>query len=421
MIFVSLKFVDSRFYECRKYYEVNRRENRDSTISMLSLFYSNAGDKTKQLGYQKKQAFITQHTSIPMKHIPNLYILLFLFFSSFARAQTSAKPLPGLQRDLMNLRFGMFIHFSPTTYLDVPEQLLPDHAPPHQGKDGILGTADDISAALFNPTKLDCGQWADAAKSAGITYAVLTTKHHDGFCLWPSKYSNYTVAQGCKRDIVREFTDAFRKRGLKVGLYYSIRDRTAAIADKNHGGVSLEQIQLIKNQLTELLTQYGPILYIVFDGWNNTWHESPSFEDVPYAEIYALIKSLQPNCLVLNHTTDPRYADVLHIELRAGVKLPQNVYLPAVAGNTIQPTWFWRKEYPTGTLKSVDWIVNQQLIPSNKRGVVFQLNCAPNRDGLMDDNVVARLAEVGKAWTPPAPIDTIPKGWLNWPVPNQKK
>ena len=352
-----------------------------------------------------------------MKPTRNLLSIFLLFLTLVVQGQEEVKPLPELQRDLINLRFGMFIHFSPTSYLDLPDQLWPDHAPPHQGKDDILGTADDISPTLFNPTKLDCGQWADAAKSAGMKFAVLTTKHHDGFCLWPSKYSNYTVAQGCKRDVVREFVDAFRKRGLKVGLYYSIRDRTAGIADKQHGGVTPEKIQLIKNQLTELLTQYGPILYIVFDGWNNTWHESPSFEDVPYAEIYYLIKSLQPNCLVLNHTTNPKFADVLHIELRAGVKLSENDKFPAVGGNTIQDTWFWRKDYPTGNLKSVDWIVNQQIIPFNKRDVVFQLNCAPNRDGLMDDNVVSRLAEVGKAWTPPAKIDSIPKSWFNWSLP----
>ena len=173
-----------------------------------------------------------------MKWLRYLLVFLFPFLPDLAHGQKMARPLPELQSDLMNLRFGMFIHFSPTTYLDVPDQLVPDHAPPQQGKDGVKGTADDLNPGLFNPKKLDCGQWADAAKSAGMTYAVLTAKHHDGFCLWPSKYSDYTVAQGCKLDVVREFTDAFRKRGLKVGLYYSIRDRTAGIADKQHGGVS---------------------------------------------------------------------------------------------------------------------------------------------------------------------------------------
>ena len=317
----------------------------------------------------------------------------------------------------MNLRFGMFIHFNPATFLDVPDRLFPDHAPPRQGKDGIAGTADDLSPTLFNPSKLDCGQWADAAVSAGMKFGVLTTKHHDGFCLWPSKYSDYTVAQGYKRDVVREFSDAFRKRGLKVGLYYSIRDRTAGIADKKHGGVSPEQIQLIKNQLTELLTQYGPILYIVFDAWGNTWHESPTFEDIPYGEIYYHIKSLQPNCLVLNHSTKREVNDVLQIELAARVKMPEGVEWPAVGGNTLQKGWFWDPASPTAQLKSLHSIVDDQLIPFNNRNAVFQLNCAPNREGLMDANVLARLAEIGKAWSAPPPSDRIPDAWKDWPIP----
>jgi hypothetical protein len=335
-----------------------------------------------------------------------------------ASPTTPTKPLPDLQRDLVNLRFGMFIHFSPTSYLDPADHLYPDHAPPRQGKDGIAGTADDLSPALVNPTKLDCNQWADAAKSAGMPFAVLTTKHHDGFCLWPSKYSTYTVAQGCKRDIVREYSDAFRKRGIKVGLYYSIRDRTERISGiEEQGGVSPEKIQLIKNQLTELLTQYGEILYIVFDAWGNNWHESPTFADIPYAEIHDHIKSLQPDCLVLNHSRNRHVGDMPHIELNAHVNLPAGADWPAVGGDTIQKTWFWRTEYPSSPLRTVDWIVKDQLLPSAARNMVFQLNCAPNRDGLFDENVLARLAEVGKAWSPPPPLEIVPESWKNWPVP----
>lgn len=346
-----------------------------------------------------------------------------LIYQSAAQSGTgvtvaAAKPLTELQRDLVNLRFGMFIHLSPTTYLDPADHLHPDHAPPRQGKDGIAGTADDLSPALVNPTRLDCGQWADAARSAGMTFAVLTTKHHDGFCLWPSKFSDYTVAQGCQRDIVREFTEAFRKRGLQVGLYYSIRDRTERISrDPAQGGVSPEKIQLIKNQLTELLTSYGDILYIVFDAWGNNWHESPTFADIPYAEIHDHIKSLQPNCLVLNHTRIRYVSDVPHIELNARVGLPAGADWPAVGGDTIQQTWFWRTNYPAAPLRTVDWIVKDQLLPFNERNMVFQLNCAPNRDGLFDDNVMVRLAEVGKTWSPPPPLQTIPDSWKNWPVP----
>jgi len=329
------------------------------------------------------------------------------------------QPLNELQLALVNLRFGMFIHFSPATYLDLPDQLMPDHAPPQQGKDGILGNADDLSPALVNPAKLDCGQWADVAKSAQMQFGVLTTKHHDGFSMWPSKYSSYTVAQGCKRDIVGEFASAFRRRGLKVGFYYSIRDRTRRISgDAQGGGVSPGKVQFIKNQLTELLSNYGEILYIVFDGWGNVWHESPTFSQIHYSEIHDHIKSIQPNCLILNHSRIRFVSDVPQLELRAGMALPTGGDWPAVGGNTLQDTWFWRKNYPSSPLRSADWIVNQNLVPDNKRNVVFQLNCAPNRDGLMDDNVVSRMAEVGKAWVRPEPLKIVPDSWKNWPVPS---
>ena len=334
-------------------------------------------------------------------------------------SNTVRKPLNQLQLAVVNLRFGMFICLSPTSYLDLPDQLMPDHAPPRQGKDGIYGTADDLSPALMNPTKLDCGQWADVAKSAKMQFGVLVTKHHDGFCLWPSKRSTYTVAQGCKRDVVGEYASAFRSRGLKVALYYSIRDRTEGIsADAKSGGVSPAKIQLIKDQLTELLTNYGEILYIVFDGWGNVWHESPTFSQIHYDDIYKHIKSIQPNCLVMNHSRIRYVSDMPHLELRAGMELPTGGDWPAVGGNTVQEAWFWRTTYPTSPLRSVDWIVNKNLIPDNKCNLVFLLNCAPNRYGLMDDNVVARMAEVGKAWFPPEPLKVVPDSWKNWPVPD---
>lgn len=335
-----------------------------------------------------------------------------------ARIIDELKLLNELQLALVNLRFGMFIHFSPTTYLDPPDQLMPDHAPPRQGRDGVSGTSDDLSASLVNPVHLDCNQWAKVAASAKMKFAVLTTKHHDGFCLWPSKFSSYTVAQGCKRDIVGEFASAFRKQGLKVGFYYSIRDRTERIAgDLEDGGVSTKKIEFIKNQLSELLTNYGEILYIVFDGWGNVWHESPTFSEIPYSTIYNHIKSIQPKCLILNHSRIRYVSDVPHLELRAGMKFPTERDWPAVGGDTLQPTWFWRKSYSSEELKSVDWIVNQNLIPDNKRNVVFQLNCAPNRDGLMDDNVVTRMSEVGMSWSPPTPLKTVPDSWKGWPIP----
>src|SRR5689334_3658500 len=151
-----------------------------------------------------------------------------------------------LQKALVDRRFGMFLHFNMGTYHDA-EWVDPGQDP-----------------MSFAPTALDCGQWADAAAAAGMTFAVLTTKHHDGFCLWPSRHTSYTVANsGYRHDIVRRYVDAFRARGVTPCLYFSIWDRTVGV----EAPVSRADIDFVKAQLTELLTGYGPIPMLITDGW----------------------------------------------------------------------------------------------------------------------------------------------------------
>ena len=126
-----------------------------------------------------------------------------------------SKPLVGLQRDFVDLRFGMFLHFGILTYTG-------------------SWSKPNLDIKLFNPVGLDPGQWADAAVAARMKYAVLTTHHHDGFALWPSKASDFNVGhipwRGGNGDVVREYVDAFRSRGLLPGLYYSIWDTTERVA-----------------------------------------------------------------------------------------------------------------------------------------------------------------------------------------------
>ncbi len=311
------------------------------------------------------------------------------------------RPLNDVRKDFLNLRFGMFIHYSIQTYLNV------EHAPPEQ----------DLQ--VFNPTDLDCRQWADAAKSAKMTYGVLTTKHHDGFSLWDSAYTDYDVGNSAyKGDVLRAYAEAFRSRGLKVGFYYSIRDKQHRII---HGDVTREQRTFIRNQLTELLTNYGKIDCLVFDGWGNAWHDSPSFSDITYGEIYWHIKSLQPECLVITHQHDPALSDIIHFEQNAGQKIPEQNTLAAQSGPCLQSRWFWDRKHPGEELKSVDFVVNQCLKPFNRINCNLLLNCAPNPAGRMDDNVVQRLKEIGAAWDPPSPIESIPESWQNWPVPAKQR
>ncbi|MBP1651839.1 MAG: coagulation factor 5/8 type domain protein, partial [Bacteroidetes bacterium] len=148
-----------------------------------------------------------------------------------------SKSLSTLQQQFVDLRFGMFIHFNIPTFMD---QDWPDPETP---------------ATAFNPTKLDCNQWATTAKAANMSYGCLTTKHHSGFCIWDTKTTDYNVMNSpLKRDVVKEYVTAFRAKGLKVMLYYSILDTHHKL--RPHG-ITRQDIEMIKAQLTELLTNYG--------------------------------------------------------------------------------------------------------------------------------------------------------------------
>ena len=131
--------------------------------------------------------------------------LLLLVAMNFTQAQE--RDLGKLQKEFLSWKFGMFIHYNMATYSKVGWS---------DGKEDPL---------IFKADKLDCGQWADAAKAAKMKYGVLTVKHTGGWCLWDSAYTDHDIAQfknykDGKGDIVKEFTDAFRSRDLKVGLYY---------------------------------------------------------------------------------------------------------------------------------------------------------------------------------------------------------
>lgn len=259
----------------------------------------------------------------------------------------------------------------------------------------------NLNIALFNPTGLDPGQWADAAVAAKMKYGVLTTRHHDGFALWPSKASDFNVAhipwRGGKGDVVREYVDAFRNRGLKPGLYYSIWDTTAGVAADQLTNAKMEYV---KAQITELLTNYGPIPVLVMDGWS--WQMGHNA--VAYEEIRGLVKSLQPDCLLTDHThlADPWNVDIVSFEEPKGAWAPTGNTYPGAQGQKINATggndWFWAPDI--GGLMSTADIVTRHLQDLEPKWTNFLLNCPPNRDGKMDAAIVDRLREVGAAWAP---------------------
>ena len=300
-----------------------------------------------------------------------------------------SQSLLDLQQRFVDLRFGMFVHFNMATFQD---REWGDPTAP---------------AELFDPTALDTDQWAAAAKSAHMTWGCLTTRHHDGFCLWPTGTHAASIAQTSHRtDIVRRYVDSFRKAGLRVGLYYSIlslRD------DIRHFNVTLPKVQLIKDQLAELLTNYGDVDVLITDGWDAPWSRI-TYEEVPFREIYEHIKRLQPNCLLcdLNASQYPAgglyYSDVKAFEQNAGQKVPDDSDVPALSCVTLTDGWFWKQADANGHLKAVSTVVHEWLEPLNQRHCNLILNAPPNREGRLAPNIVSRLAEIGNAWKHTGPM-----------------
>lgn len=323
-----------------------------------------------------------------------LAILICFVLTSFVLKAQTRLPLQQLQQQFVDLRFGMFIHFNIPTYMN---QDWPDP---------------EASPAIFNPTKLNCDQWAKAAKSAHMSYGCLTTKHHSGFCIWDTKTTDYNVMNSpLKRDVVKEFTDAFRANGLKVMLYYSILDTHHRIRPN---AITRKDVEMIKAQITELLTNYGEISALIIDGWDAPWSRI-SYDDVPFDDIYHLVKSLQPNCVMmdLNGAKYPPeglyYTDIKTYEMGAGQRISkEHNTMPSLACLPINGSWFWKTDDPTTPVKDPVKLVNDYLIPLNKVDCNFILNVSPNRDGLIDDNALAALKQIGKMWRNEGPAPALP-------------
>lgn len=204
------------------------------------------------------------------------FFLLSLIISLNLWSQTKKVEITSLQKQQIERGYGMFIHFGVNTFNEIEWS---------NGK---------LPASSFNPTNLDCDQWVKIAKEAGFRYVILITKHHDGFCLWDSKYTEYDVASApVKTDIVAEVAKACKKYGVKLGLYYSLWDRNFP-GYKNDEKYNL----YMKNQLTELMTNYGEICELWFDGG---WDKKEPSWDIP--AVYKYVKEMQPKCLLtVNHS-----------------------------------------------------------------------------------------------------------------------
>ena len=246
-----------------------------------------------------------------------------------------------------------FIHYSLNTYTD---------------QEWGFGNEDP---KLFNPSNLDCRQWARVCKQAGMKGIIFTAKHHCGFCMWPSAYTEYSVKNSPwkdgKGDVVRELADACREEGLKFAVYLSPWDR-------NHPEYGRPAyIEYFRNQLRELLTNYGDIFEVWFDGanggdgWYGGANETRKIDRTTYyqwPETYKMIRQLQPQCLIWNDGSDrgdlrwvgteagnvgetnwslmPSKGDTPWHMLHYGVE-DGDVWCPGETNTSIRPGWFYHE------------------------------------------------------------------------------
>jgi alpha-L-fucosidase len=315
-------------------------------------------------------------------------ILVCQLFTQTAQAQPPS--LDSLQRAHEELRFGMFICLNMNTFYP--------------------GWAEDrVDPKLFAPTKLDCGQWMRAMKSAGMTYGLLTTKHHDGFAIWPSQQTppngktKYTIAQSAvpNRDVVREYVDSCRAYGMLPGLYYSMWDVASGIGGAYAVTDTIDWNKVkpfVLGQITELLGgTYGKIPLFAFDGYS--W--KMGHKQVPYQEIRTLIKKLQPQCLIMDHTgACPWEVDIRYFEEPLKIQMPAGNTIASCQGQTISGDWFWDASATDINQLMTVAAIMEHLTRLEKGWCNFLLNCPPNRSGVLDAAVVSRLAEVGKVWKP---------------------
>ena len=304
------------------------------------------------------------------------------------------KTLHQLQQEFVDLKFGMFNHYGLPTYMEA------DWSDPEQGPEIIVAP------------KFDCRQWARAARSAHMSFGCLSVKHHNGLCLWDTQTTDYKVTRSpLGRDVVDEYCRAFRAEGMKVMFHFSILDTHHRLRPHK---VTPQLVEMTKRQLTELLTNYGPVTAIIFDGWDAPWGRI-SYDEVPFSEIYRMIKSLQPECLVIDMNSHkyPRerlfYSDIKFYEQGAGQMISTETNrLPAMACLPMQRTWFWKQSMPQEPVRDAEEFVQKVLIPYNNAYCSFVLNAAPNRDGLIDDNAVRELRRIGRMWKP-GPSVAIPE------------
>lgn len=341
----------------------------------------------------------------------SIIFLVLFFFTGFMNGQSKVSepsksgPVPSEnQLRWHEMEYYAFVHFSLNTYTDQ-----------------IWGYGNE-DLSLFNPEKLDCRQWARVCKEAGMKGIIVTAKHCGGFCLWPSKFTEYSVKntpwKNGKGDVIRELADACKEYDLKLGIYLSPWDRNR----KDYG--SSEYITYFRNQLTELMSNYGDIFEIWFDGANGGdgyyggTEGSRKIDRYTYYDwpnTYSLVRKLQPKIVLWGDGgdradlrwvgTEDGYVgetnwslldstglvtwDMLHYGLENG-----NAWVPAEVNTSTRPEWFYHQS-EDNKVKSVNQLLDLYYNSIGRNGSLL-LNFPITPDGLIHENDERAVLEFAK-------------------------
>ena len=323
-----------------------------------------------------------------------------------ALAQKEYVPSPEnvqARKEFQDNKFGIFLHYGIYSMLADGEWVMTNKNLNYKEYAKLAGG--------FYPSRFNAAEWVAAIKASGAKYICFTTRHHDGFSMFDSKYTDYNIVKATpfKRDIVKELADECHKQGIKIHFYYSHIDwyrndyyplgRTGHGTGRTTHGEWKTYYQFMNNQLTELLTNYGPVGAIWFDGW---WDQdqNPGF-DWQLPEQYAMIHKLQPACLVgNNHHQTPFPGEDIQIferdlpgENNAGLSGQEVSPLPLETCETMNGMWGYKitdQDYKS-TKTLIHYLVKAAGMNAN-----LLMNIGPQPNGELPAISVERLKEMGE-------------------------
>ena len=323
------------------------------------------------------------------------------------------------QKAYQEMGFNVFFHYGMNTFT---------------GKEWGDGKT---PANMFNPTNQNTDQWVEAVKKAGAKGVILTCKHHDGFCLWPTDTTEYSVKnspyENGKGDVVREVSDSCKKLGLKFGIYLSPWDRNS----EYYGTDKYNDFYIA--QLTELLTGYGEIFCVWLDGACGAHMDGKPKQKYDFDRIYDTVRTLQPNACISNCGPDVRWvgneggyaresewnvvpkfqfstqniaaksqqdedgekmqsADTVKEDIgsrKALAPYDEFIWYPAEVDVSVRPGWFYHKKEDS-RVRSLKNLLNIYYTSVWGNSLLL-LNAPPSKEGLLAENDVKRLAELGEA------------------------